>query len=817
MMKWCVAGGSSIGWAVLSLLLLGCGKATGGDHGAGGSGANAGGGAGGSTLTGSGGVPGGGVPNAGAGGGPTANAGTGALAGAEPNPNVYVAEIRNTKIDKVDLLFMIDNSISMADKQAVLADAVGSLLNRLVTPLCVVNGTPTGSVADASGSCAMGVAEFAPVRDLHVGVVSSSLGAHGGQTCSDPAGDDHGQLVSKVRSDPMYAFTSWNDSGFLFWDPAGKASPPGLSNIGQLQGSFRNMVLAVGQSGCGFESSLEGWYRFLIDPQPIISTPMVTDPSSAVSPVYNSNPSTNPVLAQRAQCLRPDSLVSIVMLSDENDCSIMDSGQAWLVGEQTLNGGTFRMPRSTSACAKNPNDKCCSSCLSAATTGCPIPYEDANCTAGTYYSTPEDALNLRCYKHKERFGFDLLYPLDRYVNGLSQREILDRDGKMVPNPLFVNPTGGPPRDASLVFLTGIVGVPWQDLAVDANAAALRYKRYDAIDWPLLLGTPGDANKPPTPPADKLMFETTVDRSVLFGTQAHPIIGISGALAPASATGQPNAINGHETNIKKGDDLQYACIFKLPQARANCTGPGCDCDADGVDYNRPQCEGNTQTSAKAYPGVRELQVLKDFGAKGTQNAIVGSICPKTLTGDKSDPAYGYNPVITALADRMKEALTTKCLPRKLPTDPSTEPQVPCAITESAPRASAQECIPCEAQGGRLTPSEGTRVNVLLQLKTIGRCGGAGQTPCEDLCLCDIQQYSGELQRTCQTSLTPDPGMIPGFCYVDPSQASDPEESAAESAVVANCPASQKRLIRFLGEGTPARGAITTIACSGAPAP
>ena len=51
--------------------------------------------------------------------------------------NVYVAEIRQTAVDKIDLLFMIDNSISMADKQAILGDAVGSLANRLVTPVCV--------------------------------------------------------------------------------------------------------------------------------------------------------------------------------------------------------------------------------------------------------------------------------------------------------------------------------------------------------------------------------------------------------------------------------------------------------------------------------------------------------------------------------------------------------------------------------------------------------------------------------------------------------------------------------------------------------
>src|SRR6185503_18421167 len=51
--------------------------------------------------------------------------------------NVYVDEIRQTAVDKIDLLFMIDNSISMADKQAILAEAVPLLVTRLITPLCV--------------------------------------------------------------------------------------------------------------------------------------------------------------------------------------------------------------------------------------------------------------------------------------------------------------------------------------------------------------------------------------------------------------------------------------------------------------------------------------------------------------------------------------------------------------------------------------------------------------------------------------------------------------------------------------------------------
>src|SRR5688572_30066861 len=51
--------------------------------------------------------------------------------------NIFVDRITQTAIDKIDLLFMIDNSISMSDKQAILRAAVPDLVNRLVNPICV--------------------------------------------------------------------------------------------------------------------------------------------------------------------------------------------------------------------------------------------------------------------------------------------------------------------------------------------------------------------------------------------------------------------------------------------------------------------------------------------------------------------------------------------------------------------------------------------------------------------------------------------------------------------------------------------------------
>ena len=66
--------------------------------------------------------------------------------------NVVVQRQINNAINAIDLLLMIDNSSSMADKQSTLALAVPQLLTQLVQPLCTnANGDTT---TDSSGKTA---------------------------------------------------------------------------------------------------------------------------------------------------------------------------------------------------------------------------------------------------------------------------------------------------------------------------------------------------------------------------------------------------------------------------------------------------------------------------------------------------------------------------------------------------------------------------------------------------------------------------------------------------------------------------------------
>jgi len=743
--------------------------------------------------------------------------------------NVFVDQIVQTAVDKIDLLFMIDNSVSMEDKQEILKAAVPVLVTRLVQPICVdamgkVALDPQGKPENSSnGNCPKtgGQPEFSPIGDIHIGIVSSSLGSHGANICDNQTNpDDKARLIASMRAN----VASWNNSGFLAWDVTGtKNNPPGESNATSLNTSFANMIASVGEQGCGYEASLEAWYRFLVDPEPPAEVKLVNGQTVRGSSIVVNKDGTfgactgcdDTLLAQRKAFLRPDSLVAIVMLSDENDCSIRDDSVGWFVGSQN------RMPRSTAVCATNPNDPCCRSCAqredNGPPSGCGALSADAVCkdiTSGSYatWDLAHDSLNLRCYNQHQRFGFDLLYDTSRYVNALKSTTIpLQSTGQVVTNPLYDSAgSQKAPRDPSLVFLAGIVGVPWQDIADDASLAdpkALTYltaKELAAKDrWQVLLGTPHPADgSAPKPPTDPFMVETT---DVRVGT--NPIVNV--AIQPVNSN-TPNVINGHEQNIPNLDDLQYACIFPLQKSKECAVGDNaCDCSPDKstgmltsvTAANSPLCQNGgkgavsaTQTSAKAYPGLRELQVLKDLG----DNAIVASICPKVSTpsGEAgSDPNYGYNPAVGAIIERLKDALKGKCLPRPIETD--EQGQVLCKVIE-AQKAGCDCTLPGRAPADPLILAA-----VRKQLQLTGQCGNGTQASCDTWCECEIQQETGAALTSCQSG-----GAAPaGYCYVD----KDPVQ-------LAKCPANQQQLLRFMDQNdvkTPAQGSVAFIACLGAP--
>ncbi|MCA9595675.1 MAG: hypothetical protein KC776_20310 [Myxococcales bacterium] len=735
---------------------------------------------------------------------------------ASPNTtNVFVDQIRQQSVDKIDLLFMIDNSISMADKQAILADAVPELAKRLVTPICVDatdHTTPTGQYAtpDCPGGSEP---EFKPIRDIHIGVISSSLGGHGGDVCEGGAEgqNDRARLIASVRG----GIPSYNGLGFLWWDPDGKGNPPGQNNDSALFNDFSANVKGPGEQGCGYEASLESWYRFLVDPQP--PGAVAKDPTTGLTTVSTCDPAAEgqdcdpgngqpgictggicadkTLLEQRQNFLRGDSLVAVIMLSDENDCSIRDDGQAWLV---STSGSP--VPRATSACNSNPDDPCCFSCGQLAPQGCTPTDQDVECQKGAYDQNTEDTPNLRCWEQKRRFGVDWLYPIKRYIDGLTQQRIFNRTGQEVPNPLFAN-SSGTSRDPSLIFLAGIVGVPWQlisDAASQSDPNTLNYLNAGDIDWSKIIhsGSPGPGVSGYGPPGDPHMIESVVPRANLPD--------------PNSAPGA-DPYSGHEW-LPANDDLQYACIFPLEQPR-NCQGAtgGCDCKTGGdpgYALNNPLCQDTgggysyTQRLAKAYPGLRQLEVLHDFG----ENSIVASICPKN-TSDKTAASYGYNPAVGAIIERLKEALNVKCVNRPIAVNvnPDTgETETQCAVVEVS--ATQNGACNCDGNANRGPVDPKLVSPVFKQLAALGQCGpgSASGIPCDavNFCQCEINEASNK--QSCEND--PDGATQGiGWCYIDA------ELGIGNPALVSQC--NPPRQLRFVGNDTPASGATVFIACLG----
>ena len=591
--------------------------------------------------------------NAGAGGAVTSAGGFAGL----PEPALGNVEAQKQS-DKLDVLFVLDNSIGMAQKQSILAKSAQAFVSRLVNPRCVdAQGNPvTAQPASGAEKCSSGTREFTPVIDMHLGAITTSLGSHGGAVCATSQGaddhlDDKGQLLASLRT----GVTTYNDSGFLSLDSSGKA---GVADSAIVSDQLSALITAAGEHGCGYEATLESMYRFLVDPAPPASVELQNQTSTPTG--LNRD-----LLDQRAAFLRPDSSVAVVILSDENDCSIRDDGVGWFVGSST------RMPRSTVECATDPNSPCCRSCATSQTdlppSGCGALAEDANCALPVVltqsYSTwdaAHDSLNLRCYEQKQRFGFDLLYELERYTTALTNYSINDRDGNLVDNPLFAARDGKPQRSNSLISVSLMVGAPWQDLATKDslstnNLTYLSESQLESNDrWPMLIG---DAEF--DAPSDPLMLESTDPRS-----GKSPLTGAS-LIAADSTDPLANPANGHEQFVPDNDELQYACTFQLPKpevcAAADAT---CACAPDktgSIDAvlaaNSPVCQppaggppNTTQYFGKAYPGARELRFGKALG----ERTAAASICPKD-TSDETSQNYGYVPALNALVDRIAVTL------------------------------------------------------------------------------------------------------------------------------------------------------------------
>ncbi len=192
----------------------------------------------------------------------------------------------------VDWLFLVDTSNSMVEEQVVLANELPRLVRVLAS-------------GDANGD---GTRDFAPVRSLHLGVVTPDLGTDGSvASCRTGMGDD-GILrrMGPTCADP-------HPTGVFEFMPSGPVSADVFAE------TF-SCVAEAGTGGCGFEQQLEASLRALSP-----SSPTAWTRSGFVPPTFRDG-SAGQALSVNAGFLRSDSVLALTIVSDEDDCSVPETG-----------------------------------------------------------------------------------------------------------------------------------------------------------------------------------------------------------------------------------------------------------------------------------------------------------------------------------------------------------------------------------------------------------------------------------------------------------------------------------------------------------
>ena len=195
----------------------------------------------------------------------------------------------------VDLLLAVDSSNSMTEEQASLAAELPALVRSLSMP------------PDRDGD---GVSDWLPVTDLHVGVVNVDLGTGGHlvPTCTSSDFGDDGVLRTVGMTEIAGCMATYPT--FLEFDPTVDSPDAFAREVG--------CVAQVGTGGCGFEQQLESVLKAL---SPAAAT-RYTGPGYAPPTFFRGTSGHGD--GANAGFVRDDSLLAIVIVSDEEDCSAAD-------------------------------------------------------------------------------------------------------------------------------------------------------------------------------------------------------------------------------------------------------------------------------------------------------------------------------------------------------------------------------------------------------------------------------------------------------------------------------------------------------------
>jgi hypothetical protein len=216
-----------------------------------------------------------------------------ALPGGDGGSNDGRAEVARVPVTvnrDVDILFVIDDSPSMLDKQTNLKNNFPNFINVLNT---IEGGLP----------------------NIHLGVVSTDLGTKGADdaVAGPGIGSGPGSCSGNGKSGNLQTNNTTVITGAFISDIKNTDGTRTMNYTGTLANAFSS-IASLGAAGCGFEQPLEAAKRAL-----------------------NNNPA-------NAGFLRANASLSIIMLTDEDDCSLSHST---LLGADTATLGPLQSFRCT--------------------------------------------------------------------------------------------------------------------------------------------------------------------------------------------------------------------------------------------------------------------------------------------------------------------------------------------------------------------------------------------------------------------------------------------------------------------------------------
>lgn len=190
------------------------------------------------------------------------------VASQEPYPdNVVAPDYPLSPTNQLDILFVIDDSFSMAAEQRSLVDNFPRFME-------VLEGIEGG------------------LPDVHIGVISTDVGTGGASPHCDLAGDDgalHGGPGVSCQVSPP-------DGSFIIDEAGEDGARVRNYAAGQTLAETFSCIAELGTSGCGFEQPLESMWRAL----------------------DGSHPANDGFLRENAY-------LAVVFITDEDDCSAADS------------------------------------------------------------------------------------------------------------------------------------------------------------------------------------------------------------------------------------------------------------------------------------------------------------------------------------------------------------------------------------------------------------------------------------------------------------------------------------------------------------